>query len=106
MDRDELTNWALAHGWQMLAGAPCLTRPSSPKEAIVRMVFKATVVTLEIKKPAGKWDKVSSASYAKLAADPDTGQPQGLGLEKIPGLSMLMRENKDRQVFSGFGAKT
>ena len=41
----------------MIAGNPSLTKPSAPKEAIVRMVFKATVVNLEIKKPAGKWEK-------------------------------------------------
>ena len=37
MDKTELTNWALANGWQMLAGCPSLTRPSAPKEAIVRL---------------------------------------------------------------------
>ena len=44
MDKDELTTWALANGWQMIAGCPSLTKPRSPKEAIVRMVFKTTVV--------------------------------------------------------------
>jgi len=57
MDKDELTAWALRNGWQVMGGAPCLTKPSAPKEAIVRMVFKATVVNLEVKKPAGKWEK-------------------------------------------------
>ena len=45
MDKGELTSWALANGWQVIAGCPSLTKPSSSKEAIVRMVFKATVVT-------------------------------------------------------------
>ena len=44
MDKDELTTWALANGWQMIAGCPSLTKPSRPAEAIVRMVLKATVV--------------------------------------------------------------
>jgi hypothetical protein len=29
--------------------------------------------------------------------------PQGLDFEKIPSFSMLMRDNKDRQVFASFG---
>jgi hypothetical protein len=100
MDKDELTAWALANGWQVVAGCPSLTKPSSPKEAIVRMVFKATVVNVEVKKPAGKWEKVSGASYAKIVPDQDTGLPRGLGLDTIPGFTQLMRDNKDRQVFA------
>ncbi|MBP0445085.1 hypothetical protein J8J14_09855 [Roseomonas sp. SSH11] len=103
MDKDELTAWAVRSGWQVMAGAPSLTKPSAPKEAIVRMVLKARVVSLEVKKPAGKWEKISSASYAKVQPDPDTGIPQGLGFEKIPSFSMLMQENKDRQVFAKMG---
>ena len=38
MDKDALTAWALANGWTMIAGNPSLTKPSSPKEAIVRML--------------------------------------------------------------------
>jgi hypothetical protein len=100
MDKDELTAWALANGWQMLAGCPSLTKPSRPKEAIVRMSLKATVVNVEIKKPAGKWEKVSGQPYAKIQPDPDTGLPLGLGLDTIPGFTMLMRENKDRMTFA------
>jgi hypothetical protein len=100
MTQDELTRWALSNGWQMVAGHPSLTKPSAPKEAIVRMVFKATVVNLEVKKPAGKWEKVSGQPYGKILADDDTELPLGLGLDTIPGFTMLMRENKDRQVFS------
>lgn len=103
MDKDALTGWALANGWQVIAGCPSLTKPASPKEAIVRMVFKATVVNLEAKKPAGKWEKIAGAAYAKIVADPDTGLPRGLGLEIIPGFAMLMRDNKDRQVFATMG---
>ena len=108
MDKDALTSWALANGWQMIAGCPSLTKPSSPKEAIVRLVFKATVVNVEVKKPAGKWEKVSGEAYAKVVADPDTGMPGGLGLTSIPGFTMLMQDNKDRlmmQRLSG-GGKT
>ena len=100
MDKDALTAWALANGWTVIAGAPCLTKPSSPKDAIVRMVFKATVVNIEVKKPAGKWEKVAGESYTKVVADPETGIPQGLGFDRIPSFSMLMRDNKDRQVFA------
>ena len=103
MDKDELTAWAVGNGWQLMAGTPSLTKPSAPKEAIVRMVFLATVVNLEVKKPAGKWEKVSGQSYAKVEPDPETGVPQNLGFEKIPSFSMLMQENKDRQVFASMG---
>ena len=100
MTKQELTDWALANGWQMIAGHPSLTKPSSRKEAIVRMVLKATVVAVEVKKPAGKWEKFASAAYA--AVQPDTeGLPQGLSFETIPGFGMLMRDNKDQMVFSG-----
>jgi hypothetical protein len=100
MDKDALITWALANGWQMIAGYPSLTKPSSPKEAIVRLVLRATVVNLEVKKPAGKWEKVSGQSYARVQPDSETGLPLGLGLDTIPGFTMLMRENKDRMVFA------
>jgi len=107
MDKEELTKWALANGWQMIAGSPSLTKPSSPKEAIVRLVLKGTVVNLEIKKPVGKWEKVSSANYTKIVPDPETGFPRGLGLDTITGLTMLMEDNKNRMVFAKLtGAKT
>lgn len=105
MQQETLTAWAMANGWQVIGGVLCLTKPSAPKEAIVRLVFKATVVTLEVKKPAGKWDKISSVSYAAIVEDPETNIPMGLGFEKIPSFSMLMRDNKDRQVFASFGRK-
>ena len=102
MDKDALTAWALGNGWTMVAGMPSLTKPSAPKEAIVRMVLKATVANVEVKKPAGKWEKVAGESYGKIAADPETGMPQGLGFDRIPSFTMLMRDNKDRQVFANF----
>ena len=98
MTKDEITNWALANGWQMIDGAPSLTKPTAPHPAIVRLVLKATVAAVEIKKPAGKWEKVSGESYAKIVADPDTGMPGGLGLATISGLTLLMRDNKNRQM--------
>jgi hypothetical protein len=64
------------------------------------MVLKATVVNVEVKKPAGKWEKVSGAPYASVEADPDGNLPRGLGLETIPSIGMLMQENKDRMVFA------
>ncbi len=84
----------------MIAGHPCLTRPSAPHEAIVRLVLKATVASLEIKKPAGKWEKVSGENYSRITADPETGMPGGLGLATISGLTKLMQDNKDRLVFA------
>ena len=103
MTKEELTAWALGNGWQILAGCPSLTKPSRPKEAIVRMVFLGTVVNLEVKKPAGKWEKVAGAAYAKVEPDEETGVPSGLGFASIPSFTMLMRENKDRQVFARMG---
>jgi hypothetical protein len=101
MDKDELAAWALKNGWQIIAGCPSLTKPSRPQEAIVRIVLKATVASLEVKKPAGKWEKVAGQSYAKIHADPDTGLPMDFGLDTIPGFTSLMRENKDRLAFAG-----
>ena len=105
MTKDEITQWALANGWQMLDGNPCLTKPRSPypataSQAIVRLVLKATVASLEIKKPAGKWEKVAGESYARIAADPDTGMPGGLKLDTLSGLGPLMQDNKDRQMLA------
>jgi len=103
MTKNELTNWALASGWQIIAGHPSLIKPSTPDIAIVRLVLKATVVSLEIKKPAGKWEKISTESYSRIDIDPETGLPGGVGLATLPGLSKLMQDNKDRQVFTKMG---
>ncbi len=105
MTREDLTAWALANGWQVVAGHPSLTKPRAPKEAIVRMVFLATVVNVEVKKPAGKWEKIAGAAYAQVVMDQEGERPVGLGFEKIPSFSMLMRENKDRQTFANFGKR-
>ena len=103
MTQDEITAWALKSGWCMIGGHLSLTKPSAPKEAIVRLVLKATVVHVEAKKPAGKWEKLSGESYAKVIPNEETGVPGGLSLETIPGFRMLMQENRDRQVFARMG---
>jgi len=100
MNKDELTAWALKNGWLDIAGNLSLTKPSRPSEAIVRLVLKGTVVILEIKKPAGKWEKIASVPYSKIEADEETGFPRGLGLDTINGFAMLMEDNKNRAVFA------
>jgi hypothetical protein len=103
MTKDDITVWALANGWQMIDGFPSLTKPAAPHPAIVRLVLKATVASVEIKKPAGKWEKVSGETYAKVLPDPETGMPGGLGLGTISGLTLLMQDNKDRRMFDRMG---
>jgi hypothetical protein len=102
MTKDEITTWALANGWTMMDGFPSLTKPTAPHPAIVRLVLKGTIAQVEIKKPAGKWEKVSGESYSKIIADED-GMPGGLGLGTISGLSQLMQSNKDRQMMARMG---
>ena len=106
MTKDDLLKWALANGWILIDGNPCLTKPSKPNEAIVRMILKATVVILEFKKPVGKWEKISSVSYPQIEADPETGFPRGLGFDTISGFSMLMEDNKNRAVFAKLGKRS
>lgn len=102
MTKDELSAWALANGWQLVGGYTSLMKPRAFDVAIVRLDLKATVANLEIKKPNGKWEKVASAAYGKISADPDGGPPSGLGLDTLNGLSSLMQDNKDHQVFAKF----
>lgn len=105
MDKDALTAWALKQGWQMIGGHPSLTKPNAPKEAIVRLVLKATVANLEVKKPAGKWEKVGGEAYGRITPpdDEEGGLPRGLGFEAVPSITKLMQENRDRMVFARFG---
>jgi hypothetical protein len=103
--KDEITAWVLANGWQMIDGFPSLTKPAAPHPPIVRPVLKATVASVEVKKPAGKWEKVSGEGYSKITADPETGMPGDLGLVTINGPTQLMQDNKDRQMFARLGAK-
>jgi hypothetical protein len=99
MTKDELTAWALANGWQMAGEHPSLMKPPAFRDPIVRIVLKATMAQLEIKKPAGKWEKMASAAYKAMVADLETGMPSGLGFDTLMGLSSLMRDNKDRLAF-------
>ena len=102
MTREELTAWALSNGWQLVDDTPCLMRPAKPTEAIVRLIFKATLAQLEIRKPSGKWDKVAGEAYGKIAFDEYAELPTGLGLSTISGITRLMQDNKDRLAFSNF----
>src|ERR1700726_629952 len=54
MTKEELTSWALASGWKLIGGHLSLCKPRGPGDAIVRLVFKATVANVEIRKPSGK----------------------------------------------------
>jgi hypothetical protein len=100
LTKEELTVWALANGWRLIAGHPSLTKPGRPNEPVVRLVLKATVANLEVRKPAGKWEKVAGERYPDIVEDSDGAPPRGLGFEKVPSISMLMQENRDAMVFS------
>ncbi len=98
MTQDELTLWATRNGWRMMAGCLSLVKPGRPKDAIVRLSFKITVVSLEVRK-ATKWEKVGSAKYEDVLLDEDNERVLGMGFEKVPSIAMLMRENRDAQAF-------
>jgi hypothetical protein len=102
VNQDDISAWALANGWQLLAGCPSLMKPGRRAEPIVRIVFKTTVASLEVRR-ATKWEKVASAKYDDIMPDADGDRLLGLGFEKVPSLSMLMRDNRDAQVFARFG---
>ena len=101
MTKEDLTSWALASGWRLVSGNPSLCKPGAPKDPIVRIVLKATVANLEVRKPAGKWEKVGGATYANItqAADAEA-LPTGLGFEQVPTITSLMQQNRDAMVFS------
>ena len=103
MTKEELTAWALTNGWRVIAGHPSLTKPGAPKDPIVRLVLKVTVANLEVRKPAGKWEKVAGQSYADIVQDVKDGPPRGLGFERLPSITTLMQENRDAMVFSQMG---
>lgn len=103
MTKEELTAWALANGWRVIGGHPSLTKPGAPKDPIVRLVMKATVVNLEVRKPAGKWEKVAGESYARVEPGAEDGLPRGLGFERVPSITSLMQQNRDAMVFGGMG---
>ena len=99
MTKEELTGWTLANGWRVIAGHPSLTKPGAPNDPIVRLVLKATVANLEVRKPAGKWEKVAGQSYANVMPGLEDGPPRGLGFEKVPSITKLMQDNRDAMVF-------
>lgn len=103
MTKEDLTAWATANGWRTVAGHLSLTKPRAPNEPIVRLLLKVTVATLEIRKPAGKWEKIASTAYAQVTPDEQDGPPHGLGFETVPSLTMLMQENRDQMVFARMG---
>ena len=105
LTKEELTAWALANGWREVAGHLSLTKPGAQNAPIVRLVLKATVVTLEVRKPAGKWEKVAGESYARVVQGAEDEAPRGLGFEKVPSITSLMRQNRDDMVFSRMGGR-
>ena len=100
MNKEDLIAWATRNGWQLIGNDLCLMKPPNYKDAIVRLVLKGTVVNLEIRKPIGKWEKISGIGYSKIEPDAETGFPRGLGLEAMTNLNFLMEENKNRMVFA------
>jgi hypothetical protein len=105
LTREELTVWALANGWRVIAGHPSLTKPGAPNDPIVRLVLKATVVNLEVRKPAGKWEKVAGESYAHVVQGSDDEPPRGLSFEKVPSITLLMQQNRDAMVFGSVAVR-
>jgi hypothetical protein len=99
LTKEELTDWTLANGWRVISGHPSLTKPGAPNDPIVRLVLKATVVTLEVRKPAGKWEKVGGESYAHVVQGSEDEPPRGLGFERVPSITLLMQQNRDAKVF-------
>jgi len=57
------------------------------------------VVQVEVRKPSGKWEKISTANYPSITAGEEGGLLVGLGLERIPSLGRLMQDNRDAMVF-------
>jgi hypothetical protein len=99
LTKKELTVWALANCWRVIAGNPSLTKPGAPNDPIVRRVLKATVVNLEVRKPAGKWEKVAGESSARVVQGSEDEPPRGLGFEKVPSITLLMQQNRDAMLF-------
>ena len=99
LDEGRIDGVGLANGWRIIADHPRLTNPGMPNAPIVRLVLKATVVNLEVRKPAGRWEKVAGESYAHIVQGSEDEPPRGLGFEKIPSFSLLMQQNRDSMVF-------
>jgi len=89
----------LANGWRVIAGHPSRTKSGAPNDPVVRFVLKATVVNLEVRKPAGKWEKVAGERYPQIVQGSEDEPPRGLSFEKIPSVTLLMQQNRDAMVF-------
>lgn len=100
MTKEDITAWALANGWRIIGGHPSLSKPARPNDAIIRLALKTTVVNVEIRKPSGKWEKVSGGNYPTVGGGEDGMLLSGLGLERIPSLQRLMQDNRDAMVFA------
>jgi hypothetical protein len=95
LTKEELTVWALANRWRVIAGHRSLTKPDASNDPIVRLVQKTTVVKPEVRKPAAKWEKVAGESYAHVVQDSEDEPPRGLGFEETPSITLLMEQNRD-----------
>jgi hypothetical protein len=82
MTKDELTAWALANGWQMMGSYPSLPKPRRPDVAIVRLVLKATVASLEIKTPVGNGKRSRAKAIPRSWPIPIAGCRAGLVLPR------------------------
>jgi hypothetical protein len=67
-----------------------------------REVRLAVLEVLEGAQPPAVAAEVKTGA---VVADEDTGLPRGLGFETIPGITMLMQDNKDRMVFARMTGK-
>jgi hypothetical protein len=76
-----------------------LTKPGASNDPLVRLVPKATLVNLDVRKPAGQWDKEAGESYAHVAQGLEDEPPRGLSFEKVPSIALLMQQNRDTMVF-------
>jgi hypothetical protein len=57
------------------------------------------MVNLEARKPAGEWKKAAGESYAHVVQGSEDEPPLGLGFEKVPSITLLMRQYQDAMVF-------
>lgn len=101
MTRDELTKWALTHGWRMIDGMPSLSIPGLPNHAFVRLRLAESDANIEVKKASGNWEAVSGAPYADIEADERNGLPRGLGLETLSSMARSLLSSMDmKRVFT------
>ena len=77
MNKDEITAWALANGWQMMDGFPSLTKPPRRIRPLCAGA-EGHRRQRRNQKPAGKWKK-SPRELFQDRGGPET-LPGGLGL--------------------------